>query len=79
MHKLIAAAYSALMIGVFATPAVLTIGQTKPGYALEAYNSHTGDVYVMDSGLSLSDCVDAVADRKTRWGSAIQWSCVLNG
>ena len=75
MHKFITAAYSALFIGVFVTPAALTIGQIKPGYALEAYNSHTGDVHVMDTGLSYPDCVDAVDDRRAVWGTAIEWSC----
>jgi hypothetical protein len=63
------------MIGSTAILAMLALGASRPGYALEAYNSHTGDVHVMDTGLSYSDCVDAVDDRRAVWGTAIVWSC----
>lgn len=63
-------------IGMTAILAMLSIGNPPlPGYALEAYNSHTGDVYVMDSGLTYWDCLDALDDRRARWGTAIHWSC----
>jgi len=66
-------------IGALAIMILLIMPTEKTGYALEAYNSHTGDVYVMDYGLSYSDCVDAVDDRRSRWGTAIRWSCAYNG
>lgn len=63
-------------IGTSAILALLAIGSpVKPGYALEAYNSHTGDVYVMDHGLSYTDCLDALDERRAHWGTAIRWSC----
>jgi hypothetical protein len=64
------------LTAILATAAGLAIGApVKPGYALEAYNSHTGDVHVMDHGLTYSDCLDALDERRARWGTAIRWSC----
>jgi hypothetical protein len=63
-------------IGSTAIAGLLALGSpVKAGYALEAFNSHTGNVYVMDHGLTYSDCLDALGDRRARWGTAIRWSC----
>lgn len=71
-------AYYALPLFVCSCLAALLVilWPAKPtNYNLEAYNTLTGEVVIMDHNQSVYDCLEQLPKLRSLWGSNIRFTC----